>query len=81
MLWKCVATFVYLAYPIDEIVHARVLTRFGVGLLEVDRNSRAVYEKIPLPDAQTDLLPLWELHPTDFRREQQLAELIRNTLP
>lgn len=81
MLWKCVATFVYLAYPIDKILHARALSSLGIGLLEVDCNSRAVYEKVPLPDKETDLHALWELHPMDFRREQQLAELIRNTLP
>ena len=81
MLWKCVATYVYMAYPTNEIPHARVLMRLGIGLLEVDSNSRAVYEKAPLPIKETDLHPLYELHPTDFRREQQLAKLIRDTLP
>jgi hypothetical protein len=81
MLWKCMATFVYLAYPKGEILQARVLSRLGIGLLEVDWNSLAVYEKVPLPDNESDLIAVWELHPTDFMREQQLAELIRNTVP
>jgi len=80
MLWKSVATFVYLAYPKDEIPHARVLGKLGIGLLEVDCNSRAVNEKGPLLEGGRDLHAVLELHPTDFRREQQLADLIRDTL-
>ncbi len=80
MLWKCVATFVYLAYPSDEITRAPLLSRLGIGLLGVDCNSHAVSERAPLPEKDSDLLAVWELHPTDFKREQDLANLIRDTL-
>lgn len=80
MLWKCLATFVYLAYPTDEIRRAPVLSKLGIGLLEVDCSSFAVTEKGPLPLGGGDLFEVLELHPTDLRREQELANLIRKTL-
>ena len=80
MLWKCVASFVYLAYPRSEGLHARVLSKLGIGLLEVDRDSGAVNEVAALPVVDQDLIAVWELHPTDFKREQQLADLFRGTL-
>ena len=79
MLWRTTATFVYLAFPKDEIQQARMLERLGVGLLEVDSASKAVTEKISLP--KDDLFRVLELHPTDFSKEQQLAGLLRETLP
>ncbi len=80
MLWKCMATFVYLAYPRSEDCRAGVLSKLGIGLLEVARDSGAVNEIAALPVTGQDLFPVLELHPTDFKREQQLAESIRGTL-
>lgn len=80
MLWRCTATFAYLVYPKSQIQRAPFLTRLGVGLLEVDIESQTVKEMIALPQRDSDLGTVWELHPTDFVKEQQLASRIRNTL-
>ena len=74
------ATFAYLVYPKGEISRAAFLTRIGVGLLEVDIASHAVAELIALPHEGDKLLGVWEIHPTDFPREQQLASLVRGSV-
>jgi hypothetical protein len=79
MLWKTAATFVYLAYPKDVISNARLLSRLGIGFLEWHSHSHAIDETGPLPERDPELLAVWELHPMDFMREQELARLIRNT--
>jgi hypothetical protein len=80
LLWRCFATFVYLAYPKGKVSRAPVLNQFGVGLLEVDINSQTVKELINLPQEESELIRVWELHPTEFQRELQLAEQIRKSL-
>lgn len=81
MLWRCMATFVYLVYPKSKISRAPFLSKVGIGLLEVDEESHAVTELMALPQEGDELrYRVWELHPTDFTKEQQLAALINNTL-
>ncbi len=80
MLWRCMATFVYIVYPKGEIQRAPFLNRLGIGLLEADEESHAVTELIRLPEPDAGLWSVTELHPTDFPKEQQLASLIRNSL-
>jgi len=80
LLWRCVATFVYLAYPKGKINRAPLLERFGIGLLEVDSDSQSVKELINLPQEGSGLIRVWELHPTDFNKELQLAEQIKRSL-
>ncbi len=80
MLWRCTATFVYLVYPKGEIERAPLLSRLGIGLLEIDQGSHAVNELISLPRQDSDLGTVWELHPTDPVKEQQLAAQIHATL-
>lgn len=80
MLWRCMATFVYLVYPKSKIARARFFSKIGIGLLEVDEESHGVTELIGLPAQEGDLWSVTELHPTDPPREQQLAALIRSTL-
>lgn len=79
MLWRCMATFVYLVYPKGRIPRAPFLSRLGVGLLEVD-DSNTASELVTLPKEAGDLYSVLELHPTDFPKEQQLADHIRKTL-
>lgn len=78
MLWRCMATFVYVVYPKGRIPHAPFLSKVGVGLLEVDEG-HVVAELVKLPEPNDNLFSLMELHPTDFGREQQLAAYIRDT--
>jgi hypothetical protein len=80
MLWRYMATFVYLVYPKGKIARAPFLGKVGVGLLEVDENSGAVTELVRLPEPDGDLFSVVELHPTDIPKEQQLASLIRSSL-
>jgi len=80
MLWRCTATFVYLAYPKNKIARAPFLDRLGIGLLEVEDESHAVSELVGLPREDTELTGVLELHPTDFVKEQRLAAQIRNSL-
>jgi hypothetical protein len=79
LLWKCTATFVYLVFPSGVIGHAPLLKRLGVGLLEVDEESQAVTELVGLPENDRDLWWVWELHPIDPTKEQQLSSFIRNS--
>lgn len=80
MLWRCMATFVYLAYPKGKITRAPFLQKVGIGLLEVDEESHAVSELVGLPTPESGLWSVLELHPTDPTREQRLADVIRCTL-
>jgi hypothetical protein len=80
MLWRSMATFAYLVYPKGEVSRAAFLNRIAVGLLEVDIASHAVTELIALPQEGGNLRGVWEIHPTDFAREQQLAALIRGSI-
>jgi len=76
MLWRRMATFVYLAFPEKEAVSAPFLRSIGLGLLEVDENN-AVKESIELPYESGKLFRIMELHPTDYKREIKLAEQIK----
>jgi len=80
LLWRCVATFVYIAYPKDKVPRAQLLNRFGIGLLEVDSESNTVKELISLPKAGLDMMRIQELHPTDYKKEIELADQIRKCL-
>lgn len=80
MLWRCMATFVYLVYPKGKIARAPFLQKIGIGLLEVDEESHAVTELVGLPAPETDSWSVVELHPTDVAREQRLVDAIRGAL-
>ena len=75
MLWRRMATFVYLAFPEKEAVRAPFLKSIGLGLLEVDENN-TVKESIELPYEGIGLQSIMELHPTNYKREMRLAEQI-----
>ena len=79
MLWKCFATYVWLAYPKDKTLECSCLKKLGVGFLSVDADSGSVVDKLPLPQ-DGDLFSILELHPTDVVREQELANRLRSTL-
>jgi hypothetical protein len=80
MLWRCMATFVYLVYPRNKIARASFLSKVGIGLLEIDEDSHAIHELVALPPPDGDLWSLVELHPTDPVKEQQLAAHVRSSL-
>jgi hypothetical protein len=76
LLWKCTASFVFLAYPAGTLDRAPLLRRLGVGLLAVDVTGGAVTPLIPLSLDGGDLHSVYELHPLDFAKEQQLCRQI-----
>lgn len=81
MLWKCIATFVYLALPEKECQKAKILEKFGIGLLSIDKNTNEVKELIAmLPQKTTDMFKVHELHPLDSEKERQLATQIKNII-
>jgi len=81
MLWKCMATFVYIAFPEEEFQKAKALEQLGVGLLIVNENSNEVKEPITmLLKRNNDIFKTLELHPLDPRKEEQLAMQIENVI-
>jgi|SRR5262245_26016720 len=49
LLWKCTASYVYLAFPVGAIDRAPILQRLGIGLLTVDPDTGLVTAPIQLP--------------------------------
>jgi hypothetical protein len=76
LLWKCTVSFVYLAYQAGILDRAPLLRRLGVGLLTVDTTSSVVTAPIRLPLDGIDFNSVYELHPVDFSKEQQLCRQI-----
>jgi hypothetical protein len=72
LLWKCTASYVYLAYPAGVIGRAPILKKFGLGLLTVDPTSGVVSAPIQLPRDGLDFRVTQELYPLDPVAEQQL---------
>jgi hypothetical protein len=77
LLWKCTASFVCLAYPAGTLDRAPLLRRLGIGLLAVDTAGSVVTAPIRLPLDGIDLHSVYELHPVDFSKEQQLCRHIQ----
>lgn len=75
VLWRCMATYAFLAFPKDEISHAPFLKGVGVGLLAVDTQKKVVDEIV----CET-LFKIQELHPTEYRNEKILVERIKSYL-
>ncbi len=81
LLWRCIATFVYLAFPENAVPErAPFLSRIGLGLLAVDAEWQTVREVVSLPREVGDFYRVTELHPTDPKREMELADHIRSAL-
>ena len=72
LLWKCTASYVYMAFPAGEIERAPILRRLGVGLLVVEPTSGLVTAPVRLPHGGTEFQLTQELHPLDAVAEQQL---------
>lgn len=77
MLWKCMASYVYLALPTGAVDRAHFLERLGVGLLVVDEATEGVTAPIQLPREGLDFMLTQELHPLDPVAEQHLHRQIQ----
>jgi len=79
MLWKCMASYVYLAFPSGTIDRAPVLQKLGIGLLLVDEASGIVAAPIQLPRDGLDFRLTQELYPLDPVSEQHLHRQVQST--
>ena len=71
LLWKCTASYVYLAFPVGIVDRAPILKKLGIGLLTVDP-SGLVNAPIQLPRDGVDFRLTQELYPLEPVAEQQL---------
>lgn len=79
MVWKVIATFVYVAYPLEKCKRFKVFEKLGLGLLGVSRDEVKEITGI-MPSDSKGLFKVTELHPLDFSREMELVRLVRGIL-
>jgi hypothetical protein len=81
MLWKVLATYVYVAYPKKNAKIFKVLESFGIGELSVSEDGVDEIIKM-LPDDASPYrsLGVVELHPLDMTRELELHNQIKQNL-
>ena len=80
MIWKCIATFVYLAYPEKESQKFPVLEKLGIGQLSVNENGEVKELVKILPKQSLEILKVLELHPLDYQKESQLAKQLKEII-
>ena len=80
MIWKCIATFVYLAYPEKQLQKIPVLERLGIGQLSVNEKDEVKEIIEILPKESNNLHKVLELHPLDYPKELQLAEQLKKII-
>lgn len=78
LVWKVMATYVYIAYPKSKCKKFRVLEKYGIGLLSVSENK--VDEVVSLTEDDMPKRSVTELYPLDIGREQELAKQIKRVL-
>lgn len=79
MIWKTMATLVYIAYPSEKCKRSKVFEKLGLGLLGVSESE--VQEIVPImPRKSGDLFKVSELHPLDFQKETELIRLVEGIL-
>jgi len=79
MLWKIVATPVYVAYPGEKVDKMRLFERLGIGLLDVAKGEVREIVKI-IPEEPLNLHNILKLHPLDYTKEMELARLVKNMI-
>jgi hypothetical protein len=76
LVWKTLATYVYIAYPEENFKEFRILEKLGIGLLKV--SPEEVTEAIKISDK--DIMSILELHPLDYEREQAIYTQLKGIL-
>jgi len=78
MLWKTIATYVYIAYPREKCHKFKVLEKFGMGLLGAsDNDIEEIVEILPAKGTSHGILKVLELHPRDPPKEHELYSQIK----
>lgn len=78
MVWKMIATLVYVAYPREKCKKSKILEKLGLGLLGVSKDE--VEEVVVLPRKSGELWRVFELHPLDFQKQSDLIRLIEGII-
>lgn len=79
MIWKTIATLVYIAYPRGKCKRFKILKKLGLGLLGVS-NSEVEEIVAIMPRKSGDLRKVFELHPLDFQKQTELIRLVEGIL-
>lgn len=79
MIWKTIATLVYVAYPLEKCKRFKVLEKLGLGLLGVSKTEVEEIVAI-MPRKSGDLYKVHELHPLDFQKQVELIRLVEGIL-
>jgi hypothetical protein len=79
LLWKTIATFVFVAFPKETCQEYRIMEKFGIGLLSVSEGDVQEVVKI-LPTDSLGLFKVLEIHPLDFQRQAELCQQIKRLL-
>ena len=79
LLWKCTASYVYLAFPAGVVDRAPILKKLGLGLLTVDPATGTVSASIQLPREGLDFRLTQEFCPLDPVAEQQLCRQLETS--
>lgn len=79
MIWKTIATLVYIAYPRGKCGRFKVLEKLGLGLLGVSESEVEEIVAI-MPTKSGDLFKVSELHPLDFQKQAELIRLVEGIL-
>jgi hypothetical protein len=77
LIWKTLATYVYLAYLEENFREFKILEKLGIGLLKV--SSESVVEVIKI--SNRDIRSILELHPLDYEREQGIYTQLKGIFP
>ena len=80
MIWKCIATFVYIAYPEKVIPKIIILNRLGLGQLNVNEKGEVKEIIQILHEESIKLHNILELHPLDHSKESHLAEQLKKII-
>lgn len=78
LVWKTMATWVYLALPSEICTEIKILRKYGIGLLRV--SDHEVKEMVKLPKRESEMLSIVELYPLDLQRQQELFMQIGRSL-
>jgi predicted Fe-Mo cluster-binding NifX family protein len=81
MLWKTMASYVYIAYPKEATRKFKVLEAFGIGLLSVSEDSVDEMIRI-LPEGKSSYAPfkVTELHPVNHEKQSELYKQVKRHL-
>jgi hypothetical protein len=81
MLWKTVATYVYIAYPKEKCHKFKVLEKFGIGLLSVSRDDvDEIIKMLPAERSSYASFKATELHPVDHEKQSELYKRIKRII-